>query len=363
MLPNPEIVKAMYVYEYTFLDDLSFIKTPEDYAELIFFASYSKEQIQDVVDAVKEKILSSGWEGDGEIGVIWIPPFVDTGFEDTAGNYFWHVKQSNNGISYILSEYPLEFSRIEEQNWSEEALQNKGTPESIIQSDIDSLISISKNTKIDIEKKLESLSSIGDDGIKNEIMSDVLIYSQGVLVRSVHEFLDDCYLRFLIEALNGNSSGIKLRKSRVQLSFDKNSNEELEPEANTWLTIQGIISDMWKAYKFEPYKSKTDMLFKSIEFEWKVENQSFLMKHVAIRNCMQHHEGHLDRDTLNQSGFSSFTILGPDKDIELKMGKPIVMTKEELCAFCDLLENLAQEFGSYVFRRVPARYYVKDKAA
>jgi hypothetical protein len=194
-------------------------------------------------------------------------------------------------------------------------------------------------------------------------MSNVLLHNQGILVGNIHEFLDDCYLMILIEALNGNSSGIKLKKSIVQLCFTNINEEKLDPEANTWLTIQEIISDLWKAYKFEPYKSKIEMLFKSIDFEWNRDNLSFLGKHVALRNCVQHHEGHLDRDSLQQAGASSFTILGPDGDVKIEMGNLIQMTRQELEKFCDILIELSNEFGDHVYKRVPARHYVKNKNA
>lgn len=363
MLPDPELVKGMYVYEFTFLDDLSFIATPKQYSNSRFFSNYTEEEVKAVVDAVREKFLASGWEGDGDIGVIWLPPFVDFGIEDTWGNYLWHVKQSNNGISFLLSEHPLYFSRIKEHNWSEEELQNKGTPESIVQHDVDRLRRTANSARAELAEKLDGISAIGDETLRNSIMSDILIHSQGILVRNAHKFIDDCYLRILIEALNGNSSGIKLKKSRVQLSFANLNDEDFNPEANNWLTVQGIISDLWKAYKFEPYKSKVEMLFKSIDYGWDTENLSFLGKHVALRNCVQHHEGYLDRDALKQAGASNFTILGSNDDIKIEIGNLIQMTRPELEKFCDVLVELANEFGEYVFRRVPARYYVKNKSA
>jgi hypothetical protein len=363
MLPDTESIKGMYVYEYTFLDDLSFIETPQKYLESRFSVNYTEEEVKVVVDAVRDKFLASGWEGDGDIGVIWLPPFVDSGIEDTWGNYLWHVKQSNNGISFLLSEYPLDFSRIKEQNWSEEELQDKGTPASIVQHKVDQLRQTAVSIKKVLSQKLNGVKEIKDETLKESIMSDILLHNQGILVGNIHEFLDGCYLMILIEALNGNSSGIKLKKSRVQLFFTNIDEEKLDPDANTWLTIQGIISDLWKSYKFEPYKSKIEMLFKSIDFEWNKDNLSFLGKHVALRNCVQHHEGHLDRDSLQQAGASSFTILGPDGDVKIEMGNLIQMTRQELEKFCDILIDLSNEFGGHVYKRVPARHYVKNQSA
>ncbi len=49
---------------------------------------------------------AAGWEGDGELGYIYLPPFVfDSG--DTFGCVVYHVKQHNNGTSFILARSPL----------------------------------------------------------------------------------------------------------------------------------------------------------------------------------------------------------------------------------------------------------------
>jgi len=43
---------------------------------------------------------AAGWEGDGEINCMFLPPcFTDTGFTNCETIY--HVKQSNNGTSWI----------------------------------------------------------------------------------------------------------------------------------------------------------------------------------------------------------------------------------------------------------------------
>ena len=48
----------------------------------------------------------AGWEKDGDLGVIWLPPMV---FEDgeNEGELLWHLKQSNNGTSWLLARRPF----------------------------------------------------------------------------------------------------------------------------------------------------------------------------------------------------------------------------------------------------------------
>ncbi len=111
MLPTKETIKGYHVYRYTFLDDLSYIKNPYDCSEF-----KSREETDNAIRLVKEIFLECGWEGDGDIGIMWLPPFIDVGLEDSVGAYIWHVKQSNNGISFLACRYPLDFERLKEQN-------------------------------------------------------------------------------------------------------------------------------------------------------------------------------------------------------------------------------------------------------
>lgn len=52
-------------------------------------------------DEVAKAFVKNGWEGDGTLMCLWIPPFIDYKIEDTFGTYIWHVKQSNDGISFL----------------------------------------------------------------------------------------------------------------------------------------------------------------------------------------------------------------------------------------------------------------------
>jgi hypothetical protein len=89
--------KKIIVFEYTFIDDLEYFQKPEDYFPI-------STEILALLENVKTAFRKNGWEGDGEIGLIWIPPFfyVSTPDKDPGqiyGTFVWHVKQHNNGIS------------------------------------------------------------------------------------------------------------------------------------------------------------------------------------------------------------------------------------------------------------------------
>lgn len=94
---GPEELKTFEVNSYEWIDNLCFTINPKE------CLSNSDEYVR----IAKEIFLEAGWYGDGEIELIWIPPFV---FEEnmtgdtTKGIIVWHVKQREDGISWIL--YP-----------------------------------------------------------------------------------------------------------------------------------------------------------------------------------------------------------------------------------------------------------------
>jgi hypothetical protein len=87
------------VFKFTFIDNPENFRKPEEY----FSNSDEKKAILEKVKAVFKK---SGWEGDGEIGLVWLPPFLynPAPGEDPGqlfGTIVWHVKQHTNGISFL----------------------------------------------------------------------------------------------------------------------------------------------------------------------------------------------------------------------------------------------------------------------
>lgn len=65
------------------------------------------------LDITRQRFLEAGWAGDGEISLMWIPPFAINDIDGTRhmwththGVVVWHVKQQSDGISWIL--YPPE---------------------------------------------------------------------------------------------------------------------------------------------------------------------------------------------------------------------------------------------------------------
>ncbi|MCW3465014.1 hypothetical protein [Chitinophaga nivalis] len=98
----PEALREFHLTAYEWIDNLHFTADPHVY--LTNAAAY--------LTVARELFLAAGWDGDGEIGLIWIPPFMlhEMAFqEDARGVIIWHVKQEEDGISWLLSPIALPF--------------------------------------------------------------------------------------------------------------------------------------------------------------------------------------------------------------------------------------------------------------
>lgn len=366
MLPNQTSIKNYHVYAYTFLDDLSYIKDPYDQ-----FADEERYEIDDAVRLVGERFKEYGWEGDGRIGVIWLPPFVDIGIEDTWGTYIWHVKQRNNGVSFLASDALLNFKRLQDQIDLPSQISTRNLiPISIIETDVQWFINAIKEAKTDFASSSRFLSGASPDGIKEKIIKNLNIHYQSLSVRYFQEFLDECYLRILIEAIqDGNPHKIKLRKSQIKVDYasyvpeaDEVGDEDTADSGRVWLTLRGFIRDMWMAYKWEPFKNRADMLFKSTDYAIDAGLFDEINKHVTIRNCMQHHDGRLDRDSLKQLGRDRIQIKKDGGIYYIEAWQPITITEEEVYSLCALLEQFADDFHKHIKQRVPTVHYMSMKA-
>jgi hypothetical protein len=96
-----------YVYAYEHVDDNSMMLSLDEYKQQYLSQSSSKEFDRHLEEVIKPLFRKAGWEGDGEIQMTWIPPFC-TSYYMTSGFFVYHVKQRNNGTSYIYSPHELE---------------------------------------------------------------------------------------------------------------------------------------------------------------------------------------------------------------------------------------------------------------
>jgi len=96
----PKDLNQFELIMYEWIDNLNFTLDPSNHLK------NSEEYIQ----TAKSIFLKAGWEGDGQIELMWIPPFMFHGTrteEFTNGIIVWHVKQKEDGFSWILSPIKL----------------------------------------------------------------------------------------------------------------------------------------------------------------------------------------------------------------------------------------------------------------
>lgn len=364
---TPETIRQYFVYAYCFLDDLRFMRNPVEVIEEWnkFYPFDKVDKVSELITAVRGRFLKEGWEGDGEIGLLWLPPFTDTGTEDTYGTYIWHVKQQNNGISWLLSSVELRFKRIEAQNpWDEQNKRRGLIPINIVKYDADTFINSINEQKSRLVQQNAFVSQGRNSYLESSLVSDLAAYHQGQLIGLLNEFLASCYLSFLQEViLRGNPSRIKLQKHSANLAPAnyRMLDAAIGEETNTFLTLAGIVSDMWEGYRFQPFQRMVDMLFRSVDFPLDPGVKHEILKHVELRNCIQHHSSQLTPDSLRKLGIRQISIQTADntKPIVIKEWGRIILTEQEVLALCDALEIMARDFNKHVDQKVPSRAFVQ----
>jgi hypothetical protein len=101
----PAKIKQYHVYSYEHLDELRFMPLATDVLQTV-------SKADEILSTVRALFEEAGWEGDGDLQVMWLPPFVGAGVEDTHGVFIWHVKQENNGTSWLASPVSLPFPSL-----------------------------------------------------------------------------------------------------------------------------------------------------------------------------------------------------------------------------------------------------------
>ena len=117
---SPDSVKKFFVYSYHYIDFHDYTKPAQEVLE-------HWSRCEDFISALKELWLAHGWDGDGVVTSIWLPPFLIEDLNDEAGHIIWHVKQLEDGTSWLASDKSV--SQIERYRVSTEAPDNQNQTE------------------------------------------------------------------------------------------------------------------------------------------------------------------------------------------------------------------------------------------
>lgn len=337
----------MFVYEYYYVDEYKGLINPKDvYGD--------NKETEEKIEKVKEAFRKKGWEGDGEIKLIWIPSFID-GVNDDYGEFVWFVKQDNDGTSFIGSNHKLNYTKILNQNktYSKERIIQRVN---VIYNDVIVF-------KQDIEKIKSNLLKVNGISSDSELKQLIIDGLQNQLITKFFEFTGYCYLRFLCHVLTeGNTDRLKLSKN---MSVKLNLNDlgtlpediVLDDSASQWLTIHQLIGDIWKNYQFLPAKEQISELIKSVNYTDSDNLLTIINQHIFIRNCIQHHSGECTNDVQKMTGADKLHIQNTQNTNirEVQVSQLINLNDYEVDFLINTLIKFVDSFDSHINTRMQTR--------
>ncbi len=101
----PVALRSFRAYGFEWIDNLHFLSDPADFIV---------GEVEPYLSIAREMFSEAGWAGDGDIRLLWLPPFVfplALGVPPE-GTVLWHVKQEEDGVSFILSPIMLPFEEF-----------------------------------------------------------------------------------------------------------------------------------------------------------------------------------------------------------------------------------------------------------
>ena len=335
------------ILEYEFIDNLDARFDPLDVCG-------DSDETRDMIKNVKELFKKNGWEGDGEIKLIWLPPFLDEADDPNFGEYIWHVKQSNNGISFLGFQNENQSRRLLDQNEIIKSETATIYPQSIIKGDYDSFLSMMQNK----EKIFSQIINLSTEVKCDENMKHMLLsYFQNDIIALFIDFLEECSLQLLIYVLSeGNTSHLKL-KFKGKINVELANLSDCSNEGGDWLTLRTLISQIWNSQKNSSFENKLDFIVDSANFQLNKSDKQLILMHVEIRNCIQHHMGLLHPISLKRLKRDRIDILQEDgATIELREWEKIKLTLSEISRLKEILIKFASAYELHIKNNIPDRH-------
>lgn len=330
------------VEQYQFIDNLAHIIPPEQV--------FDDAELPSLLAKVEEAFKSAGWEGDGDIGLIWLPPFANDSYEDTFGRYIWHVKQDNNGISFLgYMEYVFggEAAALP-------ARPPAAVSETITESHSNYLVEVTEELRgllheaerINTETDFSSLYLLTLNSIQNQAVSEL------------NDYIDEVYLEFAEHVLGQNNPDqIRLTKAKINLPLDTISAGIEDGYFDSWLTLKSITSALWKDFKFWPFRNKLKEICSCVGFDCPEEIRSVLWKHIEIRNAIQHHNSEFTKDISRSLGQAYLCIAEDETAFRtINLWQTIELTPYEICLFLDAIKEFVTSYETHISSRMKTRY-------
>lgn len=302
------------------------------------------EETHKAIEQVKELFRERGWEGDGEVKLIWLPPFLDEAHDDSYGDYIWHVKQNNNGTSFLGFQDEWQSAKILDQNPVITKNGKKIYPESCMAGEKLDFLQSSNEKKRQLNQIGKFLTdSKADSSLKNMMLS----YIQNDMIAIFSDFINEVYFRLLHHVfMEREHLPINLPKWKVNLDIDILSDSS--QEGGNWSTITQIVKESWEKFKFRPFKDRLNDIVKSINYNCDESICKNLIIHNEIRNCFQHHLGELVKEELQKMGISRLLIKQNDgTEKEIPLGRYIELTETEIIELIKLMDSFVIDYENY----------------
>ena len=313
---------------YTYIDELSHRIEPSE-----VYGDETEKEMEIVADLFKK----NGWEGDGDIKLIWIPPFMCR-YGDTIGEYIWHVKQGNNGISFLA--YKGKFPFISEDYQPINFVDTK------LCSDVDGF-------KNQIKKYQNTLDLI-DLSLNNDLINITINGFHADIIASFNDFINYFSLEIFHELImENNPYKIKINyKPNFTLSI-KNILDNCDgmPDGTydeDFVFQFQLIQSLYDNFKFEPYEERIKMVCKAYDFDFRPKYGCELRKQVEIRNSFQHRDGMLDKKSYQAIGSRVYILQDDGTRKEIHELQSIELTLAEVKNFLTVLDEFCDDFKAAI---------------
>lgn len=326
------------VEEFQFIDNLDHIISPSEV--------YEESELDTLLEKVKKSFTEAGWEGDGNIGLIWVPPFA--GIQgNSMGEYIWHVKQDNNGISFLgYIEYEIENCFSNNTESDDEVITITEELSKHLEDFVDEYSILIKDIKrFQKETEYSSLHALTLSAFQNQIISELV------------DYIDECYLQFVEHVIGQNNPDrLKLTKTKVNLPLDVISAGVEDGYLNSWLILKNVSGALWKDFKFWSFREKFKEVCKSIDFTCPDTIKQMLLKHVEIRNSIQHHNGQFTKESSKILGQQQIVIIDDDnKENRVEIWDSIILSTYEVEKLLLCIREFVELYEKHIQGRMQTR--------
>ncbi|WP_296868778.1 hypothetical protein [uncultured Methanobrevibacter sp.] len=308
-VPIPKII-----LEYEFIDNLDARFDPLEVCG-------NTKETHDKIKAVAELFKKHGWEGDGEIKLIWLPPFLDEAHDPNFGEYIWHVKQNNNGTSFLGFQDEWQSARLLDQNPQIEKDGSFFSPESLVNRQKQGFLEAIKEKS----KQLDEIIRIFHEKCFDAMLKNMMLsHIQNDVIAIFSDFIDEVYFELAHAVFFGKKANVKLTARDIKLNLEKINDSQ-------WLTIHEVVNGVWNSFKFLPFKQRLNEILRAIDYKYDESEVKKFIIHNEIRNCFQHHMGVLVNEELQKMGLKKLKIRKDNnKFIEVEAWNKIELTIAEI---------------------------------